>query len=208
MVKFRFVVEDDPQSARQGTLEARDQEHALEILRRRGFRQISLKPVEAPALSVLPPGHSPALPAPSYKRDVLLFLLGLAGLLGCLVHLKSAPAAGGVAQESAQETCHLRVDGILGGPKPSDWSKVSILLDFPEVPLQWSRPWLELEHPTPNGFRIEAKFSCQTRPRSFRVCLQQSQETQVAKDFLYGPEDHQFSCRLELPPAELRVPPI
>lgn len=130
----------------------------------------------------------------------LLCLLGVAGALWFLSRL-STPTADRAGHSASQEPLNefdVKVEGEITGASPAELRAARITLYLPQMPLQLSRRWEQLEHPTSNAFvlPLQLKAPCPASLCLLRVQLAGKeleagrQQVEAGADFVRFPPYH------------------
>jgi hypothetical protein len=181
--RYRFQVKDEAGRLRTGSLEAETLEAARKQILSRGFEVVALQALAATVAAAASDELSlePEQPTPTRsKLDVVMLLLGLLGLLGCL-HQVLRPSA----QRSAVQphvACSVQVEGTLQMAGAREYSDVQMVLDFPEVPVQWTRGWRAVSTQRAGEFRLIADFESPSAPHTCRFIVRKPGYREYSQD--------------------------
>ena len=108
---------------------------------------------------------------PRYSLSKLFGSLAAIGLLWAVLsgvwHWHQQP--GKAERRAPKSAVNITITGEVSMPGAQDFDDVRILLDFPDIPYQISKPWSELEHPSQGHFSMTVSFVARTRPRQCLV---------------------------------------
>lgn len=165
MPRYRFQVNDGDARLRTGTIEAETLDDARKQILNRGFEVVSLQAL-AGSVSAAPfeePDLEIDSPPRRLRLDVAMALVGVLGLASCIYSLRPAQAVS--AAQPPHVPCLVEISGSLHVEGSKDLSDVQLVLDFPDVPVQWTRSWSSVAQKTPGQFRLAADFDAPVKPR-------------------------------------------
>lgn len=168
--KYRFQVKDDAGRLRTGSLEAETLEAAREQIQSRGFEIVALQALAGTVAAASAEVASFELEEQPtrHRLDGVMLAIGVLGLLGCVHALLPRSEATSV---QPHVPCSVQVQGTVQMAGVSDFSDVQLVLDFPEVPVQWTKPWKSVTTKRAGEFRLVAEFEAPSAPRVCRLVV-------------------------------------
>ena len=102
---------------------------------------------------------------PVGKALIALFALGfLVWLRSPRASLTVAPAAR--ASSAPLHSVNVTLSGAVQVDGVQDLGDVVLLVDFPDIPFQFSSPWKDLDHPSSGRYRWQVAVKSQVQPKS------------------------------------------